>query len=38
VEFKRFDVVFEGQQRLMSMIEQMNMLGEIVEKKLLYIG
>ncbi|XP_060560228.1 uncharacterized protein LOC132720194 [Ruditapes philippinarum] len=36
VEFKRFDVVFEGQQRLMSMIDQMDMLGVIEEKPALY--
>jgi sugar-specific transcriptional regulator TrmB len=32
VEFKRFDVVFEQQPKLMSMIDQMDILGEIVEK------
>ncbi|XP_060565083.1 uncharacterized protein LOC132724266 [Ruditapes philippinarum] len=32
VQFKRVDVVFEGQQKLMSMIDHMDILGEIVEK------
>jgi hypothetical protein len=36
VEFKRFDVVFEQQPKLMSMIDQMDRLGEIVEKPALY--
>ncbi|XP_060560243.1 uncharacterized protein LOC132720199 [Ruditapes philippinarum] len=36
VEFKRFDVVFEGQQKLMSMIDHMDILGEIVEKPAIY--
>jgi hypothetical protein len=36
VDFKRFNVVFKGQQRLMSMIDQMDMLGEIVKYPALY--
>ncbi|XP_060580312.1 uncharacterized protein LOC132737089 isoform X2 [Ruditapes philippinarum] len=36
VEFKRFDVVFEQQPKLMSMIDQMDILGEIVEKPAIY--
>jgi hypothetical protein len=36
VEFKIFDVVFEQQPKLMSMIDQMDMLGEIVEKPAIY--
>ncbi|XP_060586614.1 uncharacterized protein LOC132742274 [Ruditapes philippinarum] len=36
VEFKRFDVIFEQQPKLMSMIDQMDILGEIVEKTALY--
>ncbi|XP_060580308.1 uncharacterized protein LOC132737087 isoform X1 [Ruditapes philippinarum] len=36
VEFKRFDVVFEQQPKLMSMIDQMDILGDIVEKTAIY--